>query len=119
MSSQLKHLSPQVSTTDRTTILAIQGLGDYAPHAPLYSIESLQQAEVSLTQASQAVVRVLAALDDARAAENEAAHNLHNLVLGAKDQVIAQYGPDAPAVQSIGLTRKSNYKRPGRRKPRA
>ena len=119
MSSQLKHLSPQVSTTDRTTILAIQGLGDYAPHLPLYSVESLQQAEGSLTQASQAVARVLAALDEARAAENKAAHNLHDLVLGAKDQVIAQYGPDSPVVQSIGLTRKSDYKRPSRRKSKA
>ncbi|MEI6181060.1 MAG: hypothetical protein WCP31_09920 [Chloroflexales bacterium] len=116
MSAQLKYLPPQVITADRSTILALQGMDDYAPHNDIYSIASLQQAEGTLTQASQAVMRVLAALDQARAAENEAAHTFHNLVLGAKDQVIAQYGPDSPAVQSIGLTRKSNYKRPGRRK---
>ena len=40
---------------------------------------------------------------------------LHDGMLGAKAQVIAQYGPDAHAVQLLGLKRKSERRRPVRR----
>jgi hypothetical protein len=36
-------------------------------------------------------------------------------MLGAKDQVVAQYGDDSDAVQSLGLTKKSERKSPVRR----
>ena len=32
------------------------------------------------------------------------------MLLGAKDQVIAQYGSDSDQVQSLGLKKKSDYK---------
>ena len=40
----------------------------------------------------------------------------HNLILGAKEQVIAQYGKDSTQVQELGLKRKSDYKT---RRPKA
>jgi hypothetical protein len=49
----------------------------------------------------------------ARDAANAAEWALHNLILGAKDQVIAQYGEDSDQVQAIGLKKKSEHKRPG------
>jgi hypothetical protein len=39
----------------------------------------------------------------------------HNLMLGVKDQVIAQFGKDSTQVQAVGLKRKSEYSRPQRR----
>ena len=44
--------------------------------------------------------------DNAVAAE----WDFHNFVLGAKEQVIAQFGKDSNEVQSIGLKKKSEYK---------
>lgn len=119
MAVRVRRLPPQVIATDRSTLLALQSLDDYQPHNSLYSVAAIQEAEGALAQAGQAVVRALEALAHARAAEHAAAHAFHNLVLGAKDQVIAQYGPDAAAVQIIGLTRKSDYRRPTRRKATA
>jgi hypothetical protein len=43
----------------------------------------------------------------------------HNLMLGAKDQVIAQFGRDSNEVQAIGLKKSSERKAPQRRQPTA
>ena len=72
-------------------------------------MEAARLAEVRATQA-------LAAARDAAAAAEWA---LHESVLGARAQVLAQYGPDASAVQLLGLKRKSERKRPARRVPAA
>jgi hypothetical protein len=45
-----------------------------------------------------------------------AAQALHAAVLGAKAQVIAQYGDDSAAVQALGLKKKSERKRTSRRR---
>lgn len=55
------------------------------------------------------------ALDAARDATVAAAWERHNAILGAKTQVIARYGPNANAVQALGLKKKSERRRPTRR----
>lgn len=114
MAARLNRIPPLTIAADRSTLLALQGLNDYQPLNNTYSVATIQQYEASLTQAEQAVIRAQEALDHARAVEIEAAHVLHNAVIGARQHVIAQYGPDAAAVQIVGLTRKSDYKRPTR-----
>ena len=39
----------------------------------------------------------------------------HNLILGAKDQVTAQFGRDSNEVQAVGLKKASERKAPQRR----
>jgi hypothetical protein len=46
---------------------------------------------------------------------DEAMQLFHRSMVGAKNQVRAQYGDDSYVVQAIGLTRKSDRKRPVRR----
>jgi hypothetical protein len=116
MAARLNRLPPLTIAADRSTLLALQGLSDYQPLNSTYSVATIQHYEANLNQAEQAVSRAQEALDHARIAEIEAAHALHDAILGARQQVIAQYGPDAAAVQIVGLTRKSDYKRPTRRK---
>ena len=119
MTTHQIRVAPQILTADRSTLLALQGLNGYQPINALYSVATLQQHEVNLTQAHQAVLRAQEALDQARAIEIGLAHIFHDAVLGAKNQVIAIFGPDALAVELIGLTRKSDHKRPVRQKPTA
>ncbi|MBW4460773.1 MAG: hypothetical protein KME47_11145 [Nodosilinea sp. WJT8-NPBG4] len=64
-----------------------------------------QQKETEL----QAMVK--AASDAARQAEWE----FHNSILGMKEAVRAQFGPDSNAAQAIGYKKKSERKRPRRR----
>jgi hypothetical protein len=116
LAARKNRLPPDVIAADRALLLAIQSLSDYQPSNSTYSVANMQQAEASLSQAEQSTVRVEEALDQARDVEQDTAHFLHDIALGVKAQVIAQYGPDSAAVEIIGLTRKSDRKRPTKRK---
>jgi hypothetical protein len=100
---------------DREAVLALQDLLDYAPRNVAFSTPALQQIEAELTQAEQAEGRARRAFELARTQADEVARRFHDAVLGAKAEVIAQYGTDSPAVENVGLKRKSERKRPSRR----
>jgi hypothetical protein len=80
-----------------------------------YSATALAELGRAMEEAQQAEVRALQALAAARDAATAAEWALHEGMLGAKAQVIAQYGPDSNAVQLLGLKRKSERRRPVRR----
>jgi hypothetical protein len=101
---------------DRVTLIAVKGLTNYTPINPAYTIATVSALETALEQARQEEVRVLAAATAARDAAVAAEWELHNAVQGIKTQVIAQYGSDSDAVHAIGLKKKSERKRPARRK---
>ncbi|MGG6238376.1 hypothetical protein ACQ4N7_07015 [Nodosilinea sp. AN01ver1] len=73
--------------------------------ARLETMQVMQQKETEL----QAMAK--AASDAARQAEWE----FHNSILGMKEAVRAQFGPDSNAAQAVGYKKKSEYKRPRRR----
>src|SRR5690242_15427797 len=100
---------------DRTALLAIRELRDYSPLNPTFSAEALASLDAALRRAQEEELRLRNALEAARDAATTAAWALHNGILGAKAQVIAQYGHDSNAVQALGLKKKSERKRPARR----
>ena len=108
-------LAPVTLDADRDTMFALQDMADYQPRNPGYGVETLTALEAALTQAEQAERRARTALDAARDRTVAAAHAFHEAALGAKAEVIAQYGADSAAVQAIGLKRKSDRRRPSRR----
>ena len=67
----------------------------------------MRAAQASEAQAGAA----LKARDSATAKE----WGFHNLMLGSKDQVTAQFGRNSNEVQAIGLKKASEYKAPQRR----
>ncbi len=65
------------------------------------------------------MIRIVQYLGEAaRDTANAAEWAFHNAMLGAKDQIIAQYGDDSNEVQSLGLKKKSEYKASSGRKPK-
>jgi hypothetical protein len=74
------------------------------------------ELEAILAEAEQEEIRLHSLLDLARERAVEAGRRFHDAMLGAKAQVIAQYGDDSHAVEAFGLTRKSERKRPTRRR---
>jgi hypothetical protein len=100
---------------DHATVIALQGLADYQPTNPDCSVAQLLQLQASLTQAEQAEADIESALAQARRVRAETSHRYHDCVVLSRTQVQAQYGPDSIAVERVGLTRKSNRKRPTRR----
>jgi hypothetical protein len=107
-------LNQQILEADRATVLAVQGLADYAPRNPAFSAEQLRSLAMQLAQAEQLETSLRASLEAARAAATQAGWQMHNAVLGARAEVVVQYGDDSATVQAVGRTRRSDRKRPTR-----
>src|SRR4051794_26608192 len=98
--------SPEDMKSDRAALLAIRELHDYTPINRDHSVEALTALEQALEQAEQEEQRLQNALATARDTAATAAWALRNSILGAKAAVIAQYGADSNAVQTLGLKKK-------------
>ncbi|MBS1968549.1 MAG: hypothetical protein JST60_22685 [Chloroflexi bacterium SZAS-1] len=94
---------------------AILSLPDYQPINPACNAAALAALETRLANAERA--EQLAQMQYANAHDEAvtSAWELHNTVLMAKAQVIAQYGDDSNEVASLGLKKKSARRRPARR----
>jgi len=110
-----RRLSPEAIQNNRSALIGLQSLPDYQPQNPACSVGELDALVRTMELAQQAEVRALQVLAAARDAAAVSEWQLHEAMLAAKAQVIAQYGPDAPAVQLVGLKRKSERRRPVRR----
>ncbi len=112
---QSKRIHPAVLEADRTSFAALREVAGYAPANSAFTVAKVTEAETALRGAqateAQAAAALAAARDEAVAREWE----FHNLMLGAKDQVVAQYGRDSNEVQAIGLKKASERKAPQRR----
>jgi hypothetical protein len=116
---QTRRLTLAEITADRMVCVAVQELGDYAPADKTFIPAMLVDLIAAMEQAQQAEIRAQNVLAAARDAAFAAEWAMHNAVLRTKAQVIAQYGPDSDAVQSLGLKKKSDRKRPVRRATRS
>lgn len=115
---ETKRLNPSVLELDKASFAALQAITNYAPANPVYATAAVQTAHDELLAAqvaeAQTAAAAAAARDDAVAKE----WGFHNLILGVKDQVTAQFGRNSNEVQSIGRKKESEYKA-RTRKPKA
>ncbi|MBK9713554.1 MAG: hypothetical protein IPO81_19975 [Kouleothrix sp.] len=111
-----KRLPQATIDADRAGLVALKQLADYAPANPALSVAALCALEERLRKAEEAAIlaenQYAAACDAREAAQQE----LHSAMLGVKATVIGQYGHNSDAVQAIGLKKKTDYRRPGRRR---
>jgi hypothetical protein len=113
--NQSKRLSPVKIEADENCFAALQTITDYTPINLAYSLKSVAAAHADLESVRQAQARAAAAAVAAREQQAAKEWEFHNLMLGVKEQVIAQFGKDSYQVQALGLKRKSDYKPPRRR----
>ena len=108
--NETKRLKPSQIQLDIESYEALQAIVGYAPANDRYKLTNLttNRAQLSTAQLeeTQAVATAAAKRDDAVAKEWE----FHNNMLGAKDQVLAQFGRDSNEAQAVGLKKKSEYK---------
>jgi len=114
-----KRIRPQVLTVDRNSLAALHNINGYAPARDAYTMTALTAAQAELDAAQTAEARAIAAFNTARDAAAAAEWKFHNLVLGMKDQIKAQFGGDSQEVQIVGLKRASERKSPGPRTKKA
>ena len=113
--NQHKRLPPGKIEADENGFAALQTIKGYTPINSTYSLDAVRSAHEELRalrrDAAAAQAQAQAARESALAKEWE----FHNLMLGVKEQVIAQFGKDSTEVEALGLKRKSDYKPPRRR----
>ena len=115
MANESRRLTPAVLDADESAYAALQVMLDYEPANQTYSPRAVDTAYGLMKNARTAEMQAQQALDAAR--DNAVAQEwaFHNLMLGVKDQVVAQYGRDSNQVQALGLKKASERKSPQRR----
>ncbi|MDZ8188089.1 MAG: hypothetical protein RMX96_24950 [Nostoc sp. ChiSLP02] len=111
-----RRLRPQLISEDVSSWYGLQTVSTYETNRADASAAKLQQAYQAMLAQQQAETEkqtlYRAAADAARLAEWE----FHNAVLAMKQVVRGQYGLDSDQAQAVGLKKKSDYKRPSRKK---
>jgi hypothetical protein len=111
-----RRLRPQLISEDVSSWHGLQTISTYETNRVDASAAKLQQAYQAMLVQQQAETEkqtlYRAAADAARLAEWE----FHNAVLAMKEVVRGQYGLDSDQAQAVGLKKKSEYKRPSRKK---
>ncbi len=114
-----RRLRPQTISQDINSFHGLQTVSTYNTTRADASATRLQDAYQAMLISQQTETEKLAlyraAADAARLAEWE----FHNAVLAMKEVVRGQYGSDSDQAQAVGLKKKSERKRPSRKKPMA
>jgi len=113
--NQNKRLPPVKVQADESGFTALQTITDYTPINRAYSLEAIRNVHVELENLRRAEAQAAAAMSAARDGAVAKEWEFHNLMLGVKEQIIAQFGKDSNEVQALGLKRKSDYKPPTRK----
>lgn len=101
---------------NRAILRALKLLADYSPPNRAFSKETLLAIDAEISEVEQREFELETTLAAVRATRNDLSSKLHEAVLGAKAAVISQYGADSDALASLGLKKKSDYRRPGVRR---
>jgi hypothetical protein len=113
--NQHKRLPPGKIEADENGFTALQTIKGYTPINSTYSLDAVRSAHEELRALRRAAAAAQAQAQAARESAVAKEWEFHNLMLGVKEQVIAQFGKDSDAVEALGLKRKSEYKPPKRR----
>jgi hypothetical protein len=113
--NQHKRLPPGKIEADENGFAALQTITGYTPINSTYSLDAVRTAHEELRNLRQAAATAQAEAQAARESTLAKEWEFHNLMLGVKEQVIAQFGKDSDEVEALGLKRKSDYKPPKRR----
>ncbi len=112
-----RRLRPQIISQDIDSFHGLQTVSTYNTTRADASATKLQEVYQAMLISQQTETEKLAlyraASDAARLAEWE----FHNAVLAMKEVVRGQYGSDSDEAQAVGLKKKSDRKRPSRKKP--
>ncbi|MEH2279599.1 MAG: hypothetical protein V7K40_33750 [Nostoc sp.] len=111
-----RRLRPQTISQDITSFQGLQTVSTYNTTRADASAAKLQEVYQAMLISQQIETEKLALYratsDAARLAEWE----FHNTVLAMKEVVRGQYGSDSDQAQAVGLKKKSDRKRPSRKK---
>jgi hypothetical protein len=105
-----KRLNPSVLASDTDSFSALQAITTYTPANSAFATAAINTIRTNLLAAQHVEAQAAAAAATAR--DNAVANEweFHNAMIGAKDQVVAQYGRDSNEAQAVGRKKTSEYK---------
>jgi hypothetical protein len=113
--NETRRLNPSILAEDLEIFAALKNIDKYKPANPAYTVDALEGIHTNRMAAHDKEVQLTAAADSARDDHVALQWDFHNGMLGAKDQVIAQFGLDSNEAQAMKLKKKSEYKNPTRK----
>lgn len=113
--NETKRLRPVLVSEDTDAFAALKNLVGYAPANPAYDVVTGNSKLTVMNNLRDTEAQAEAAYKAARDNANAAEWDFHNFMLGAKSQVIAQYGDSSNELQSLGLKKKTEYKSPSKK----
>jgi hypothetical protein len=117
---ETKRLSTKELLNDISTNDALKSVTDYSPLNQKYTVSNIATLYSAMIAAQTVETQADAALSTARDKAVAAEWDFHNAILGSKVQVKAQFGNDSNELQTLGLKKSSEYKRPSAKiKPQA
>lgn len=108
--NQARRLKPGRIQLDIESYDALLDMNNYAPANAQYKVENVTGSRTKMSTSQQGETQALATAAAKRDAAVADEWEFHNIILGVKDQVVAQYGKDSNQAQAIGLKKKSEYK---------
>ncbi len=114
---ETKALAPKILQADLDAYAALKNIGGYNPSNPAYDLAHGKEAKDTMTAAEDAAAQAKAAEKAARDNEVNAQWDFHDYIIGARQQVVAQFGDNSNEKQAVGLKKKSEYKSPKKKKP--
>lgn len=115
MTSRNYRLSPERVDADYKAINAVANMPDYAPLQNDLEVENLAALRNAIEQHRLEMQRINDLLNSTRHKLQAAEWQLHDAMLRVKDHVIVQYGADSPQVETLGLKKRSERRRPVRK----
>jgi hypothetical protein len=115
--NETKRIKPALLQTDKECFAAIETISAYSPINARYGLGALRTMRDDLSGVHEVEAQAVAAAAIARQHAMAKEWEFHNLILGAKDQVVAQFGRDSNEAEAVGLKKKSDYKTRTRKQP--
>jgi hypothetical protein len=108
-SNPTRRIPPTQLQADKDAFDALKAIKGYAPANPAYALDAITAKRQAMEQKQEAETQAAAALAATRDDATSSEWDHHTALLGAKDQVAAQYGKDSNEYQSLGMKKKSEY----------
>ena len=108
--NQTKRIQPSILKADKDAFSALKAIPGYTPANSAYTVEKIEAARADMETKQAEEVQAQAAADGARDRATAAEWDYHNLMLGAGDQVAAQYTKNSDEYQSLGKKKPTEYK---------
>ncbi|MBI2794360.1 MAG: hypothetical protein HYX66_06915 [Ignavibacteria bacterium] len=107
---KIARVTQNILKKDQLIVKAVLTLKDYSPANSEFTVARLREALRKIEEVTAAERRALDAVANAREEAMRIELQFHELAIGAKRQVIAQYGDESDEITSLGMKKKSERK---------